>query len=188
MPWRSVVTSLLGALVLALLAFTTACTSTSSQLEARARAHAAARLAAAKGDLVVTERSDLSTDRHAVMRVTAPDGRALTVVVPRGGAEAFDASAPDAFAQLARAENLAERYAALGAVRVAGWYGALGNGPCGELMAHEKKSVQVEERPDARLLTYRFAAGDKVQLCHVELGLDGEVRRAEADIAPIAKR
>ena len=189
-PWRSVGTSVALAAALVVAAVTTSGCGPVS-VEERALEHAADRLQVPVETLRVTERSDLSTGRHAVLRVSA-HGRAkqLTVAVSRKGSLLVDALDSDAFTRLAAAEHLGARFEELGGARVAGWFGALGGGrPCGEpVVASVKDTVQVESLPDgAHRLSYRFSDGDKLMRCRVTIAADGLVRDVFAEAAPVAR-
>ena len=191
--WRSVATSLAVAAALLLAAMTTGCGAVST--EERALQHAADRLGVPEDTLRVTERSDLSTSLHQVLRVSARGlERQLTVAVARQGNLIVDGLQPDAFLRLARAERLGQRFEQLGGTRVAGLFGALSGGhPCGEPFAASQKetvdAVQVENLPDgAHRLAYRFTDGAKLMHCRVTLEPDGTVREVVAEAAPVARR
>jgi hypothetical protein len=182
-----IATSLVGAFVLALLA--AACASPGS-IESRARAHVAARLKVPSSSLRVTNQSELSTEHHAVVRVMTSDGTALVVALARRGDLVVDGTMSDAFVRLAAAEHLGTRFSVLGADRVAGWYGALGGGPCGEVLPSRgpSQSVQTTRSSDVIVLVYPFASGRRVEQCRVELDLSGQVRSAAAEALPLATR
>ncbi len=189
---RSIATSLaVAAALLFAAAANTGCAA--SSVEERAREHAADRLGVDASTLRVTVRSDLSTPKHAVLRVSARGrDRELTVAVARGGgALLVDGLEPDAFTRLAGAERMGERFEELGGARVAGWFGALSAGrPCGEpLMSPEQgESVQVEKLTDgAHRMSYRFSEGDKVMRCRLTVASDGSVREVYAEAAPVAR-
>jgi hypothetical protein len=190
--WRSIATSLAVAAALLLAAMTTGCNE--DGVEERVREYAARQLGVPEDNLRVTERSDLSTSRHAFLRVTARGReRHLTVAVARRGQFIVDALQPDAFARVARAEELGPRFQQLGGARVAGWYGALSGGrPCGEPFAasqHDAPSaVQVEPLGDgAYRLSYRFTDGTKLMRCRLTIEPDGSVLEAMAEAAPVAQ-
>jgi hypothetical protein len=185
MSWWSILASLAGAVVLALLA--SACQVGTPDGPARDRA--AKLLGVSPSGLRVTERSELSTRAHEVLRVSAADGQFITVVVNRDGGKVFvDSRAADGFARLASAEHLATAFPALGGVRVAGWFGALGHSACGELVAEEQGHVTVLDQGDAHVISYRFADAGHLRDCRLELGADGQVLRATAAPAPVAHR
>ena len=140
--------------------------------------------------LRVTERSDLSTSRTAVLRVSAHGrSKGLTVAVARKGSLLVDALDADAFTRLAAAERLGPRVEELGGARVAGWYGALGGRPCGEpVVASVKDTIQVESLPDgAHRLSFRFSDGEKLMRCKVTIAADGLVRDVFSEAAPVAR-
>jgi hypothetical protein len=170
--WR-IGTSLLFAAGLAILA--TACSGEDADL-------AATRLASTRlgaSNLRVTERSDLSTERHAVFRITERGGaRQLMVAVASGGDAVLDSSTSDAFASLARAEDLGARFDQLGAKRVAGWFGSFGGGACGEPILTGLPAIRVQTRADGgHELRYRFAEAGRVEECHLVLDGRGVVER-----------
>ncbi len=189
--WRSVATSLAVALALVFAAITTSGCGPASA-EERALEHAADRLGVPIETLRVTERSDLSTSRTAVLRVHARGReRQLTVAVARKGSLLVDGLDSDAFTRLASSERLGKRFEELGGTRVAGWFGALAGGhPCGEpVVASIQEVVQVEALPDgAHRLSYRFTDGDKLMRCRVTIAADGAVRDVFSEAAPVAKR
>jgi hypothetical protein len=188
--WRSIATSLAVAAALLLSAMASGCGG--GNAEERARRHAAERLGVPVDDLRVTERSDLSTSRHVVLRVSAHDQvQQLTVAVSRKGDLLVDGLQPDAFTRLAKAERLGRRFDELGGTRVAGWFGALAGGhPCGEpISPSPQESVQTEKLPDgSHRLSYRFTDGSKLMRCRLTIAPDGTVRDAVAEAAPVAKR
>src|SRR6266508_2934524 len=120
--WRSIATSLALAAALVVAAVTSSGCGPAS-VEDRAREHAADRLGVPIETLRVTERSDLSTSRHAVLRVSARGReKQLTVAVARRGSLLVDGLDADAFPRLASAEKLGKHFEELGGARVAGWF------------------------------------------------------------------
>ena len=171
--------SILTALGLLILASTGSGCSDQDKYELAAARHAAARLSVDEDTLRVTQRSDLSTDRVAVFRVTDRGTRhQLTVAVPRSGRTVLDSSMPGAFATMARTEHLGARAEELGAVRVAGWFGAFG-GVCGEPIVSKTRGIGEIALPDGRReITFQFAGPERVEQCHVVLDGQGVVESA----------
>jgi hypothetical protein len=185
---RKILTSLGFALALVVVG-TSGC---GQKIEDGVRQHAAGRLDVPVDELRVTERSELSTEEHRVYRVSHRKGKAELIVVttPRGKV-VTDARASDAFAVLAAAEKLAERFERLGGSRVAGWYGALGGGEvCGELVDDGRENlVSTENLADgARRVSYRFMGKQGPKRCQLVIAPDGKVRDVAAIDAPLAKR
>jgi hypothetical protein len=189
--WRSVATSLAVALALVVAALTTSGCGPASA-EQRALEHASEHLGVPVASLRVTERSDLSTSRHAVLRISDHNrSKELTVAVARKGGLVVDALEGNAFSRLAAAEHLGSHFDQLGGARVAGWFGALAGGkPCGEpVVASVKEVVQVEALPDGgHRISYRFTDGDKLMRCRLTISPQGAVREAFSEAAPVAKR
>jgi hypothetical protein len=147
---------------------------------------ATSRLGVAQADLRVTSRSDLSTDRHAVYRITERGGRRqLMVAVASQGQVMLDSSTPDAFARLARAEDLGARFDQFGALRVAGWFGSFGGGTCGEPIVTRTNGVHVRERADGgHELRFAFAGARQVEECHLVLDRRGQVESVSVSARP----
>lgn len=94
----------------------------------RALAHAARRTGVPTSTLHASQRTDLSTERHRFVRVTAPgDPNFEVTVVLAGDQVVLDSTTAGAFARLVADEDVLHRLPQLGAARVAGWYGALGD-------------------------------------------------------------
>jgi hypothetical protein len=185
---RDITTSIAFGLALAIAAFvTTGCGG--STPESRAREHAAARLGVDADDLRITQRGELATPRHVVLRATAGSGAELTVAVARQGSLIVDGRMHDAFARLAQAERAGARFDELGAERIAGWFGAFAGGVCGEPLAESRGSlVKNEVLPDAHRLSWSYAGDARVMRCTMVLGNDGRVRDAVSEAQPIAAR
>jgi hypothetical protein len=171
--------SILTALGLLVLATTGSGCSDQDRYEQAAAHHAAARLAVDEGTLRVTERSELSTDGVAVFRITDHGTKhQLIVAVPRSGRAVLDSSMPDAFATMARSEQLGARLDQLGSARVAGWFGAFG-GVCGEPLVSKTNGIDDIALPDGRHeISFRFAGPERVQQCHVVIDGHGMVESA----------
>ena len=159
---------------------------TSHDAYAVAGHHAASRLGVAEGGLRVTERSDLSSDRHAVFRITDRGGkRELMVAVPSAGGAVLDSTTPDAFARLARAESLGTRFDQLGTARVAGWFGSFGGSRCGEPTVSKQRGVRMTARPDGgHELSFAFAGAERVEECDVVLDGHGRVETSTVRSRP----
>jgi hypothetical protein len=185
---RKIFTSLGFALALVLMG-TSGC---SAPVEDNVRQHAADRLDVSEDALRVTERSDLSTPDHRFFRVTLKkDNVELVVVTNPDGKIITDARNPDAFAVLAGAEKLAERFELLGGSRVAGWYGAMGGGQvCGELVDDGVKNPVAIENLEggARRLSYRFFAKNGPKRCQLIITADGKLGDVTSIDTPIAQR
>ncbi len=149
---------------------------TSQHGESVAARRATSRLGVDAQALRVTERTDLSTARHAVFRITERGGtRQLMVAVSSQGTVMLDSTTPDAFASLAAAEDLGAHFDQFGAARVAGWFGSFGGGRCGEPIITRLRGVRVNPRADGgHELSFQFAGADHVEQCH--LVLDGRGR------------
>jgi hypothetical protein len=158
----------------ALLVLAGACTDQDAYATAAHRA--ASRLGVAETALRVTQRSDLSTDGHAVLRITEKGSRRqVMVAVANEGHALVDSTAPDAFARLARAEQLGARFDQFGAARVAGWFGAFG-GRCGEPIITRAQGVGVHARADGgHELRFQFAGAGRVEQCDLVLDRQGQV-------------
>jgi hypothetical protein len=167
-----------------LMVLASACTSQDAY--AVAGHHAASRLGVAEASLRVTERTDLSSARHAVFRITERSGkRQLMVAVPSEGNAVLDSSMPDAFASLARSEDLGARFDQFGAARVAGWFGSFGGGRCGEPITARSKDVHVNAQADGgHELSFAFAGADHLEECGLVLDGHGRVEASSVRSRP----
>lgn len=175
--------------LLAVLALAAAC-GPASNLDRLARRQGSARLGVPAEAVRVTERSELSTRRHAVLRVSTWEAapREVTIFIPRDGGDPLDPSIPDAFDRVARAEVARQRLELVGVAHLAGWFGALGGGgKCGEPLSSEQPAATPVPGGGLRI-TYRFAAVDRLGRCTFEVAADGTLREAAAELEPMARK
>lgn len=185
-----VLTNLATALSATLVIGASACGDTAHDSAARRRAATLLHVSAAK--LRITERTDLSFGDAVFLRATSRDDPRRTVTVVIGDGRVLDETMPDAFDTLATHVHAARDMEALGADRIAGWFGALGGGGvCGEPLPGDRGAAQTSATPDpdgGQLVRYLFASDvGGVRRCVVDLAPNGAVRRVDADLTMAKK-
>lgn len=185
---REIITSIAFGLALAIVAVVTPGCGQASP-ETRAREHAAAQLGVDSSDIRITQRGELTTPRHLVVRASTKSGAELTIAVAREGRLLVDGRMRDGFARLVEAERAGARFDELGAERIAGWFGAFAGGLCGEPLSEARgPQVKNEVLPDAHRLSWSFAGDTRVMRCTLTFDNDGRVRDAASEAQPVAAR